>query len=106
MLFSDVRQVVGKFARDSVRIDDKGVSLGGVNRVVNGIGCSLTTRSVYRNHHHPRFYCHGRLLIVSFTFVCFAQATHVNLYPVSRHISRAAWCVASLDAIRSSSRIG
>ena len=42
MLFSDVLQVVGEFARGSVRIDDKGVSLGGVNRVVNGIGCSLT----------------------------------------------------------------
>ena len=43
MLFSDVRQVVGEFARGSVRIDDEGVSLGGVNRVVDGVGCSLTT---------------------------------------------------------------
>ena len=42
MLFSDVRQVVGEFARGSVRIDDEGVSLGGVDRVVDGVGCSLT----------------------------------------------------------------
>ena len=42
MLFSDVRQVVGEFARGLVRIDDKGVSLGGVDRVVDGISCSLT----------------------------------------------------------------
>ena len=37
MLFSDVRRVVGKFTRGSVRIDYKGVSLEGVNRVVDGI---------------------------------------------------------------------
>ena len=42
MLFSDVRQVVGEFARGSVRVDEEGVSLGGVDRVVGGIGCSLT----------------------------------------------------------------
>ena len=42
MLFSDVCQVVSEFARGSVRIDDKGVSLGGVDRVVDGVGCSLT----------------------------------------------------------------
>ena len=38
MLFSDVRQVVSEFARGSVRINDEGVSLGGVDRVVDGIG--------------------------------------------------------------------
>ena len=43
MLFSDVRQVVGEFARGSVRINDEGVSLGGVDRVVDGVGCSLTS---------------------------------------------------------------
>ena len=44
MLFSDVRQVVGEFARGSVRIDDEGVSSGGVDRVVDGVGCSLTKK--------------------------------------------------------------
>ena len=34
--------MVGEFARGSVRINDEGVSLGGVDRVVDGIGCSLT----------------------------------------------------------------
>ena len=43
MTFSDVRRVVGEFARGSVMIDDEGVSLGGVDRVVNGIGCPLTS---------------------------------------------------------------
>ena len=43
MLFSDIRQVVGEFARGLVRIDDEGVRLGGVDRVVDGVGCSLTS---------------------------------------------------------------
>ena len=46
MLFSDIRQVVGEFARGLVRIDDEGVSLGGVDRVVDGVGCSLTQTSL------------------------------------------------------------
>ena len=50
MLFSDVRKVVGEFARGSVRIDDEGVSLGGVDRVVDGVGCSLTTTLNCGNH--------------------------------------------------------